>query len=66
MIVFPQNIVTFIVFFPKKNLCTIFFFGQYNLKIHQKQLFGMVGPIVENEDRKVSKQTPMLHVSNAQ
>lgn len=58
------NMVTFIVFFSQKNLCTIYFFGQHNMKIHQKQLFGKVGPIVENKDGKVSKRTTMLHVSS--
>lgn len=63
MIVFPQNMVIF--FFLKKNLCTILFiFGQHNSKIHPKTLFGKVGPIVENEDGKVSKWTTMLLVSN--
>lgn len=47
-------------FSQKKPFYNFIFFGQHNLKIHQKTIFEKVGPIVENEDGKVSKQTTML------
>ncbi len=64
MLLFPQNMMTYIVFFSQKNLLNFFFLGQHNLKIHQKTIFEKVGPIVENEDGKVSKRTITLPMSS--
>jgi len=36
VLLFPQNMMTYIVFFSQKNLLNFFFLGQHNLKIHQK------------------------------
>jgi hypothetical protein len=52
------------LFFPKKNLCIFIYFLSTQHENSTKNLFGKVGPIVENEDGKVSKQTTTLHVSN--